>query len=197
MPTNGWGVQGKSRGLRWWPAASSLPCTVPHAAPSAGRGTDSGGCPDSAIRFSLPFPTCSIRPNRQRGAVASHWATLTAAMWEQSGYKGKTEATAPFHWQIWHLDPSYPPKPPDPVHSTKCLQAVQAAFKLSFHMETTKCSSPEHVLNSRPPREQSLEWGRHRGCTSSSRLAFLLWRLQKMHWKCTFDRIKGIRFYIP
>lgn len=63
-------------------------------------------------------------------------------------------------------------------------------------METTKCSSPERTLNSQFLREQSLNENGDVGPHTFSHQVFLLWWLPKMHLKSTFDRIKGIRYYI-
>lgn len=63
-------------------------------------------------------------------------------------------------------------------------------------METTKCSNPKHTLNSQLLREQSLNENGDVGLHRFSYLVFLLWWLHKMHLKSTFDRIKGITYYI-
>lgn len=63
-------------------------------------------------------------------------------------------------------------------------------------MKTTKPSSPEHTLNSQLLREQRLNKNGDVGLHTFSHLIFLLWWLHKMHLKSTFDRIKGIRYYI-
>lgn len=63
-------------------------------------------------------------------------------------------------------------------------------------MGTTKCSCPEHTLNSQLLREQSLNKNGDVDLRPFTHLISLLWWLCKMHLKATFDRIKGIRYYI-